>query len=91
MARIEKGFKNAKLVGAKLDGTSFVVKTVTVALGQTSGTATVVAGSKVVGHYPAGNQDQFIDNIAIAGTVLTVTLAAAATAANVIVVTVIEP
>lgn len=91
MARIEKGFKNAKLVGARIDGTSFVTKTVTVTAGQTSGTVAVVAGSTVLGCYPAGNQDQFVDNVAVAGTVLTVTLAAAATANNVFKVTVVEP
>ena len=57
----------------------------------TSGTATVVAGSVVLGVYPAGNQDQFVDNVAISGTTLTVTLAAAATATNTYKVTLIEP
>ncbi|WP_425005759.1 hypothetical protein [Mycolicibacterium sp. S3B2] len=91
MARNEVGFKGAKLVGAKLDGTSFVTKTVTVTAGQSSGTATVVAGSVVVGFYPSGNQDQFVDNVAIGGTTLTVTLAANATANDTYKVTVVEP
>ena len=62
---------------------------VNVAVGQTVGTATVPAGAVILGHYPAGNKDQHIDNIAISGTTLTVTLAAAATAINNIKVTVL--
>lgn len=92
MARKEVGFKGAKLVGASIDAAANIsTKTVTVAVGATSGTATVTAGSIILGHYPAGNQDQLIDNIAISGTTLTVTLAAGATAANTIKVTVLEP
>lgn len=68
-----------KLSAASLN---YSVIAVTVALGQTAGTGVVVAGAIVLGIYPAGNQDQFVDNVAIAGTTLTVTLAAAATAAN---------
>lgn len=60
----------------------YEVASVTVAAGQTAGTATVVAGGEIVGYYPTGNQDQFVDSIAIASTTLTVTLAAAATANN---------
>jgi hypothetical protein len=55
---------------------------VNVAIGQTVGTATVPAGAAILGIYPAGNQDQLVDNVAISGTTLTVTLAAAATAIN---------
>ena len=92
MTRIEVGFKGAKLVGAKVDLASNISKkTVTVTAGQTSGTATVTAGSTLLGCYPAGNQDQFVDNVAISGTTLTVTLAAAATANNTYKVTVSEP
>ena len=58
------------------------VASVTVLAAATTGTATVTAGNTVVGYYPAGNQDQFVDNVAISGTTLTVTLAAAATANN---------
>lgn len=64
---------------------------VTVTAGQTTGTATVVSGSKILGFYPAGNQDQHVDNIAISSTTLTVTLAAAATANNTFKVNVLEP
>lgn len=66
-------------------------KTVTITAGNPSGTATVVASSIILGAYPAGNQDQFIDNVAIDTTTLTVTLAANATANNVIKVVVLEP
>lgn len=62
---------------------SYEIKTVTVTTGQTSGTATVVTGWEVVWIISATNQDQFVDNVAISGTTLTVTLAAAATADNV--------
>jgi len=61
---------------------SYEVASVTVAAAATSGTATVTAGSIILGYYPIGNQDQFVDNIAIASTTLTITLAAAATADN---------
>lgn len=67
------------------------IKTVTVLAGAATGTATVVASSIVLGCVPAGNQDQFIDNVAIASTTLTVTLAANATADNVFKVSVLEP
>jgi hypothetical protein len=57
--------------------------TVTVLATATSGTGTVTAGSQILGYYPAGNQDQFVDNIAIVDTTLTITLAAEATADNI--------
>ncbi|GES38691.1 hypothetical protein RAJCM14343_3956 [Rhodococcus aetherivorans] len=63
----------------------------TVTAAGTSGTATVVAGSKILGIYPVSNQDQLVDSVAIADTTLTVTLAAAATADNVFKVVVLEP
>lgn len=92
MPRQEVGFKGAKLVGASVDLTkSISTKTVTVNATGTSGTAAVTAGSTILGIYPAGNQDQYVDNVAISGTVLTVTLAAAATATNTYKVTVAEP
>jgi len=50
-----------------------------------------VAGSTILGIYPAGNQDQFVDNVAISSTTLTVTLAANATATNTYKVTLLEP
>lgn len=99
MPRTEVGFKGAKLVGAVVDTAAntgllqtakIVVKTVTVNAAATTGTATVVTGSTVLGIVPSGNQDQFVDNVAIAGTILTVTLAAAATVANTFNVTVLE-
>ena len=65
---------------------------ITVAAGATSGSAAADAtliGGTVIGIVPAGNQDQFVDNVAINGTgVTTVTLAAAATAINTFKVTV---
>jgi len=64
---------------------------VTVAAGATSGTATVTAGSKIVGYYPTGNQDQFVDNISISATTLTLTLAAAAVADNTFRVFLLKP
>ena len=55
---------------------------VTVSAGNSSGTATVTSGSIVLGWRPTGNNDQFVDNIAVSGTTLTVTLATNATADN---------
>jgi len=65
--------------------------TVTVTAGTASGTATVTEGAIVLGYYPAGNQDQFVDNISISATTLTITLAAAATADNIFKVVLLKP
>lgn len=62
---------------------SYEVVEVTVTTGETTGTATVTAGSVILGCYPKSNQDQFIDSVAVSETTLTITLAAAATADNV--------
>ena len=69
----------AAVTQAKL---SYETVNVTVNAGASTGTATVTSGSIVLGWYATGNQDQFIDNISIAGTTLTITLAANATANN---------
>ena len=55
---------------------------VTVSAGNSSGTATVTSGSIILGWRPTGNNDQFVDNISVSGTTLTITLAANATADN---------
>ena len=75
----------------RITPTNLATKTVTVNATATTGTVTVVAGSTILGFYPATNQDQFVDNVAISSTALTVTLAAAATANNVFKVTLLEP
>ncbi len=54
--------------------------TVNVSAGQASGTGIATSGSIIIGHRPAGNVDQFVDNISISGTTVTVTLGSAATA-----------
>ncbi len=54
---------------------------ITVAAAATTGTATVRAGSTILGFVPTA-QDQMIESIAISGTTLTVTMASAATADN---------
>ena len=56
--------------------------TVTVSAGSASGTAIVTSGSIILNVRPTGNQDQFIDNVAVSGTTLTITLGANATADN---------
>ena len=63
---------------------------VTVSAGAASGTATVTSGSIIVGWRATGNQDQFIDNMAVSGTTLTVTLAGNATADNTFQVTLLK-
>lgn len=68
----------------------FETVSVTVATGQTSGTGTVTAGSTPIAAIPTSNQDQFIDNVAVSSTTVTVTLAAAATADNVFKVTLLK-
>lgn len=75
----------------KITPTNLTTVTVNVASSSASGTATVVAGSTILGWYPAGNIDQTVKNIAISGTTLTVTLAANATAQNNVKVNVLEP
>ena len=62
---------------------SYEVVEVTVTAGEATGTATVTAGSVILGCYPKSNQDQFIDSVAVADTTVTVTLAGPATADNV--------
>lgn len=59
------------------------VEEVTVLATETTGTATVVKGSTVIGIVPVSNQDQFVDSVLIDDVTCTVTIAAAATADNV--------
>jgi len=68
----------------------FTVVSVTVLAGAATGTATVPAGSTPIAAVPTSNQDQFIDSVAVATTVCTVTLAANATADNVFRVTLLK-
>ena len=63
---------------------------ITVSAGQSSGTGTATSGSIIIGWRPSGNNDQFVDNIAISGTTVTITLGAAATADNTFVVILIK-
>ena len=63
---------------------------VTVSAGASTGTATVTTGSIVIGWRATGNQDQFVDNISISSTTLTVTLAANATADNTFQITLLK-
>lgn len=75
----------------RISPTNLTTVAVNVAASAATGTATVVAGSTIISIYPVGNQDQFVDNVAISGTTLTVTLAANATAQNQFKVVVLEP
>lgn len=75
----------------RVQPTNLTTVAVNVAASATSGTATVDAGSTILCIYPVGNQDQFVDNVAISGTTLTVTLATAATAQNKFSVTLWRP
>jgi len=65
-----------------------LIKTVSVSVsaGATSGTSAAdsdLVGGTILGYYPAGNQDQLVDNITLgADGKVTITLAAAATAEN---------
>jgi len=82
---IENGTITADKMAAGVIEGSTVANNVTVDAGETVGTATVVTGSTLVGFIPTA-QDQIIESIAISGTTLTVTLAAAATANNTFVI-----
>lgn len=84
------GVSKIKYMVGAIAPTNLKTVAVTVNASATSGTATVKAGAKILGILPAGNQDQFVDNVALNGTTLTVTLAAAATANNTFNVTVLE-
>jgi len=68
---------------------------VTVAAAATSGSSAAdseLVGGEIVGIYPTGNQDQFVDNVVLgADGSVTVTLAAAATADNTFNVVVLKP
>lgn len=72
------------------DKLAVTLEQVTIALGEASGTATVVAGDTVLGYYPISGNDQAIESIAISGTTLTVTLAGNSTAEAVIGVNVLK-
>jgi len=73
----------------------YKVVAVTVAAAATSGSSaadTELVGGEIVGFYPTGNQDQFVDNVALgADGSVTITLAAAATADNTFNVVVLKP
>lgn len=59
---------------------------ITVNAGSNSGSSSVdnsLVGGKIIGFYPIGNQDQFVDNVALSSAgVITITLAGSATADN---------
>ena len=73
----------------------YKVVTVTVSSGATSGSSSAdseLVGGEIVGVYPAGNQDQFINDISLnSDGSITITLAAAATADNTFKVVVLKP
>jgi hypothetical protein len=80
----------------KFVGTDFIkTVAVTVTTGQTVGASSAdstLVNGVIVGYYPTSNQDQFVDSVALAATtgIVTVTLAAGATAGNVFAVTVLK-
>jgi len=91
VAKDAVGAEEIKANAVKQSELDYEEVSVTVAAGATSGTATVTEGAIVLGYYPAGNQDQFVDNISISATTLTLTLAAAATADNIFKVVLLKP
>ena len=82
-------------VPVKKSELGYKVVTVTVAAGATSGSSAAdseIAGGEILGVYPAGNQDQFVDNVVLnTDGSITVTLAAAATNDNTFKVVVLKP
>ena len=78
-AKIADGAVTAEKIGYK-------VVAITVAAAATSGSSAAdsdLVNGEIIGIYPTGNQDQFVDDVSLDGTgSVTVTLAAAATAAN---------
>lgn len=79
---IEDYIPAAKTSGLKFGDGVLEVVAVTVSSGAATGTATVSDSAVPLCAAPTGNQDQFIDNMAVSDTTLTVTLAANATADN---------
>ena len=75
---------NAKVGSAAITSgkISYEQISITISAGQSSGTGTATSGSIIIGWRPAGNVDQFVDNISLSGTTITITLAANATADN---------
>jgi hypothetical protein len=73
----------------------FKVVSITMAAGATTGSSAAdpeLVGGQILGYYPTGNQDQLVDNIVLnADDSVTITLAAAATAANTFNVIVLKP
>ena len=81
------------MVGAAAVGQSelkYEVVAVTVSAGASSGTGIATSGSIIIGWRPTGNIDQFVDNVSISGTTVTVQLAANATADNTFSVTLLK-
>lgn len=74
---------SSKITAAELDIHTVPVDVAAMATSGSSGPNTALAGGMILGSYPAGNQDQHIDNIVL-GTdgSITVTLHAAASVAN---------
>ena len=70
---------SAAVIQSKL---SYEVVAVTVTAGNPSGTGSCTSGSIIIGWRPTGNNDQFVDDISVSGTTVTVTLATNATANN---------
>ena len=88
----DSSITNAKMADdaikqAELD---YEVVAVTVSAGAASGTGTATSGSIIIGWRPTGNIDQFVDNVAISGTTITITLGANATADNTFSVTLLK-
>jgi len=73
----------------------YKVVSITVAAAATSGSSAAdpeLVGGEILGYYPTGNQDQLVDNVALAADgSITITLAAAATADNTFNVVVLKP
>lgn len=84
------GISKIKYVVGTIAPTNLKTVAVPVNAAATTGTATVKACARILGIVPNGNQDQFVSNVGLVGTTLTVTLKAAATTANKFNVTVLE-
>ena len=92
-AMFASGVVDQAAIGAAAVGQSelkYEQVNVTVSAGNPSGTGVVTSGAIIIGWRATGNQDQFVDNIAVSGTTLTITLAAAATADNLFQVTLLK-
>ncbi len=76
----------SRALNGRVDDDDITIVAITVSAAASSGVSSAdskLIGGRILSIVPTGNQDQFVDNVALGSTgIVTVTLAAAATANN---------